>query len=634
MPLKYVSDLNSEFRTRRHTHWDTQTTMIPIIVQLVTLLMTGGNLVGNCMVEAQTNAGQKFVFAFAENYRPNADPTVLITNMSPLDHAIVSVTIKTPVHGLLQIVTLQGFGHTEQVPLPRDIVPVSPELDMVAVIIEANDTVSVYAINDAHDRSMDGFTVLPVSSLGTEYYVASYTPSLRSQIVIVAIDDETEVEIELSNTVMYKDRNVKGGDTILVDAQQHDAFLLSGRMDLTGTRIYARSNHPIAVLSGNRCAFLPIGVNSCDHLVEMLPPFSQWGRQFVVMPFIGRSTGIIYRVIGGRDGTEITVNSQRMRVNQEHYLEFELAVGQSDFVESHNHPVQVVQYTKGYDADGVSGDPAMSIVPPMEQSLNTVRFPTYNTTKDMQTVHNYVNIYAPCAEMYYGNLTMDGVVIRELVSAEQRIVRVDSSAYCGVGLYLTHGVHTIAPAAQGGESFIALAYGFADMNSFAWPVGLGTKEITCLYPGLDGTQLEYSCSRTLVVQRVPCNMSEVVDGEECKNVDCVPNEYVIYIAAGSAVVALILVKLLSHFVIQRTKPPKQLAFGQIGLKDQPPEIAIHDGSTRDDFLHGDSNRDLSETSKTLRPPSPPPQRRSSIRSERAERMRRSSRTPSPSQGSR
>ncbi|XP_022096349.1 IgGFc-binding protein-like [Acanthaster planci] len=593
-----------------------------VLLILTLLFLVRGNSIGDCMAEVQNNVGQKFIFAYAENYRPNADPSVIVTNMSPLDHAVVAITITTPVHGLIKTVTLQGWGNSEQVTLPRELVPVSPDFDMVAIIVQANDSVTVYAINDAHEYSMDGFTVLPVSSLGTEYFVASYTPLFQSQIVIVATKDNTEVEVELSNTVTYKNREVEGGNIILIDAKGYDATLLRGGTDLTGTRV--RSNHPIAVLSGNRCTRVPVDVDSFDHLMEMLPPFSQWGRQFVVMPFLGRSTGVIYRVISGRDNTEITVNSKMMRLQKEQYLEFEVGVGQSDFVESNN-PVQVVQYAKGLHADNVIGDPAMTIVPPMEQSIQTAWLPTYNTTKVLQTVQNYVNIYAPCTEMYYGNLTMDGMVLRDIVPAD-RIVRIDSSAYCGVGLYLTHGVHDIGPAAQGRESFVAIAYGFAERNAFAWPVGLGTRAITCLYRGQDGVQLEHDCSKALVIQHIPCNASETVDVDECVNVDCVPNEYVIYISAGVAVGAIILSKLFSVCVIQRTKTPKQLAFGQAGVVSPPPDIAVHHGSDEDLVI------EKAATATSLRPPSPHAPRRS-FRSERADRMRRSSRSPSPAPSS-
>ena len=144
--------------------------------------------------------GREFIFAYAENYRPNADPTVIITNMSPLAHELVTVTIATPVHGILETVSLRGLRSSAQVTLPREVVPVGPELEMVSVFVAADDDVTVHALNDAHDKSMDGFAVLPVSALGREYYVASYTPSLRSQIVIVATEPDTKISLVLSNT--------------------------------------------------------------------------------------------------------------------------------------------------------------------------------------------------------------------------------------------------------------------------------------------------------------------------------------------------------------------------------------------------------------------------------------------------
>ncbi|XP_050396628.1 IgGFc-binding protein-like [Patella vulgata] len=40
------------------------------------------------------------------------------------------------------------------------------------------------------------------------------------------------------------------------------------------------SNKPVALLSGNKCSF--IQSSSCDHIVEMLPPTSEFGKHHVL----------------------------------------------------------------------------------------------------------------------------------------------------------------------------------------------------------------------------------------------------------------------------------------------------------------------------------------------------------------
>ena len=457
------------------------------------------------------------MFAYAENYHPNADPSVIVTNMSPLDHEIVTVNISTPVHGLLRSVRLQGFDSFEQVTLPRELVPYGEAHDLTAIIVRADDDIAVYAINDAHDRSMDGFTVLPIRSLGTEYFVASYAPSLSSQMVIVSTDANTAVRIRPSNRVIYRNRNVGAGRMIIIDARNYEVFLLGSTADLTGTKIV--SNKPIAVLSGNRCAFVPVDVFSCDHLAEMLPPFSQWGKTFVIMPFFGRSAGAIYRIIAGKDRTEVVVKSQKIVLGEQQFQDFEVAFGQTSLVQS-DKPVLVVQFAKGFAADNVNGDPSMTIIPPIEQSVSWVKLPTYNITKELKTVQNYVNIYASCKEMYYSNLTLDGILIRDIVSTDQ-IVRVDRSDYCAVGLHLAHGIHTLAPGPKGLESFVAVAYGFAEMNSYAWPAGLGTRRLTCEYMSPDRGIQDYACDKELLVVNIPCNATEAPAAEGCLIADCV-----------------------------------------------------------------------------------------------------------------
>ncbi|XP_033627049.1 IgGFc-binding protein-like [Asterias rubens] len=589
----------------------------------VFILVCCGGFLGDSAVSAlQTNVGREFIFGFAENYRPNADPSVIITNMSPLDHENVTVHISTPVHGLLQTVHLQGLDSSKQITLPRELVPYGESPDLSVIIVNADDDIAVYAINDAHDRSMDGFTVLPKRSLGTEYFVATYEPSLSSQMLFIATEDDTVIHIQLSNHVVYKKIDVQPGRLITIDASKYEVFLLESDKDLSGTKI--TSNKPLAVLSGNRCAFVPVGVLTCDHLAEMLPPFTQWGKTFVIMTFLGRSSGDIYRVIAGRDNTEVTVKSQTFIVKEKEFRDFEILHGQTSFIQS-DKPVLVIQYAKSFAADNVNGDPAMTIVPPMEQSVNLVKLPTYNTTKDLQTVENYVNIYAPCKEMYYSNLTLDGEVIRDIVSAD-RIVRVDRSDYCAVGFHIDHGMHTVAPGPQGFESFVAIAYGFAQGNSYAWPAGLATTQIVCEYLLPSSSIQYYDCRRGIIEVHIPCNVTEVKTIEECINTDCVSYDNLIFICAGVAVAAMILLQLFRYFVIGRTSLNKQqIAFGQTGLPlpPPPPEITIAafetPSSPPPELI---IRRDSLSPSMIPGSPMPSPNTRRTSRQERADRMRK------------
>jgi len=76
-----------------------------------------------------------------------------------------------------------------------------------AVHITSNDIVSVYALN-SRTVSADAAVVLPLTSLGNEYFVTAHRepdgggPSLFSEFMIVAVEDNTQISINPSATTL------------------------------------------------------------------------------------------------------------------------------------------------------------------------------------------------------------------------------------------------------------------------------------------------------------------------------------------------------------------------------------------------------------------------------------------------
>ena len=80
---------------------------------------------------------------------------------------------------------------------------------------------------------------------------------------------------------------------------------LQSQRDLTGTRVI--SNRPVAVMSGSKCANIPVDVSACDHLVEYLPPTDRWGIEFILATFLARMSGDYFRVVGCEPETYVTI---------------------------------------------------------------------------------------------------------------------------------------------------------------------------------------------------------------------------------------------------------------------------------------------------------------------------------------
>lgn len=263
------------------------------------------------------------------------------------------------------------------------------------VRIESTDTVAVYACSREF-RTTDAWLVYPTSSLGTEHYVMSYEsdltndpfrPTLRfpSQFVVVANEDETDVEILLSTPRSA----VATGNVRTVRLQRGQSYLVQAHVvtgnvgaDLTGTRI--RSSKPVAVISGHYRASVPRleSTDSRDLLAEQVPSVDKWGTQFAV-PQMVEPSNVRYvsqrdrpplRVVAALDSTVVTVNDVRLpRLNAGQYAT--QALSSAAMVKS-NHPilVAIIDRSTTITTDVVrNGDPSLILIPPIDQYLPSYR---------------------------------------------------------------------------------------------------------------------------------------------------------------------------------------------------------------------------------------------------------------------
>src|SRR5262249_8971604 len=79
--------------------------------------------------------------------------------------------------------------------------------------------------------------------------------------------------------------------------------------ELSGSQITASKN--IAVLGGNACMDIPIGMLACDSAQLQLFPVHPWGRESVAAPHLSRTTDgppelYFYRIVAAVDGTILT----------------------------------------------------------------------------------------------------------------------------------------------------------------------------------------------------------------------------------------------------------------------------------------------------------------------------------------
>jgi hypothetical protein len=241
---------------------------------------------------------------------------------------------------------------------------------------------------------------------------------------------------------------------------------LDNTYDLTGSEI--SSNHPIGVISGHGCSFVPFNRWACDHLEESLFPIEAWGKDVVVTishPLRGEPD--LIRIVSSRDGNTITFEPPILEP---------VLLQTGDFVEfeAENHvrirstePMSVAQFLVGQDYHGAGmnppgsvGDPSMAFAVPTEQYRSE-----YTVLTPESFVRNYLNLTAPTGTrvLVDGELVDDWIAIGE---TDFSVARVQVSG----------GVHKI----EGARPFGVLVYGFGAYTSYMYPGGLDLSVIAPL----------------------------------------------------------------------------------------------------------------------------------------------------------
>ena len=315
------------------------------------------------------------------------------------------------------------------------------------------------------------------------YYAVSTTSTslgFRSQVVLVACEDDTEVMITPTETVNLPmdaqdpnsvQINILAGDDHTVTINQMQTLLIAtGGADLTGTKIV--SNKPLTVISGHECGNVPESVNFCEQLAVQVPPTSTWGSEFLLAPFTGRTSGQYYKVVASSNDTTIVykcgmanaIGTVLMNPGQSFLFRTELTDYCYLFTDK---PVLVVQMATGGSVDNV-GDPVMAIVPPIPQHVSSASF------LSMQTVtFDTHSISVTVAKEYFRPLDIlfDGMPLNciwnEIMNLDDCVVGF------GCNMNVTAGSHTVSHRAEGGLLSV-MAYGFdsTPLQGYAYTAGI------------------------------------------------------------------------------------------------------------------------------------------------------------------
>ena len=328
--------------------------------------------------------------------------------------------------------------------------------------ITANKPISVQGLSIL-SKTSEGFLGLPVDALDMYYIVPTFFVAINAIVQVVATEDNTLVSFKLKlpagGRVRYGDVRYVDGEFINATLNELDVFQVLGDSDLSGTIV--TSSKPIAVFSGNDCAMVPTNRQPCNHLVEQIPPVSNWGIEFMTNPTPNRQEGDEFHVIASMQNTVVSVDTQfKARLNKGGKYITEAPWNES-LVISTTQPSLVVQYSKGSNTLKLS--PSMSLVPPKEWYSNdyTVYVPKDDTDNAFDS---YINVVIDTS--WRNDLRVKGA---DDLSIDWKII---SGGFSRASLHLaSDGVYHVYhknPLAD----FSAVLYGMASQKLFSFPLGM------------------------------------------------------------------------------------------------------------------------------------------------------------------
>jgi len=431
---------------------------IPMKKLLTSLLaaLTGMLLLMTLCHAASGSAGKEFYVAFPPN----------LTMLSSPGNLSVFITGPKDTQGTVDVdgldfhttFTVQANKVTA-IALPKAAQALTARaVSKLGVHILAQDEVTVYGLNQ-ESGSTDGYLALPVNALGMEYYALTYTglgSSSPAQIALVAPFDNTQVTITPSKAFAA----TLDGTPFTITLNRGETYLVTNGNEVTGTRILASA--PIGVLCGVDAAHIPTYAEALDHIVEMMPPVSTWGKTFLTVPLATRLNGDFFRVVASEDGTKVTINGVLV-ATLERGAFFETVLKTRSRIDT-SAPALLAQFSAGTSFDGVNGDPFAMMIPPAEQFLSKYTF----STPAQGFPNSFVNVVVPSGAV--ANLQLDGVAVDT-----SHFSPIGDSGFSGGQLPIGAGTHNMDSGSD--LSFGISVYGFGYHDGYGYPGGMSFKSI-------------------------------------------------------------------------------------------------------------------------------------------------------------
>ena len=412
-----------------------------------------------------------------------------------------SVVLSNPglVEATIQFKTMNGGT----IDFPDPIVPpgsvkafTMPRMDVdgngifpLGVQILSSFPVGAYQFNPLNNEqvfSNDGSLLLPASTLGRRYIVASWPsgvefgmegfefPAQHGYFTVVAVQPgTTTVQVTVTGDVREAEGvpEIETGASATFELEQFEVLNLEAAPaeilaftvhDLTGSVVEA--DKPVAVFGGHEEAVVAYkeGDSCCaDHLEQQLLPVQVWTDEILCAKVRPRGVGEqdIWRIFSAADGNALTTvppieGLDGITLDYAGWVEVQ---SEHSFQLRGTGPVMAVQYTVSQQqTDDYVGDPAMIVSVPVGQyrSQYTILVPEGYT-------QNWVTVIRPATLQVKVDGVPTAVPFAPMADGEWEV------GYVG----LEPGIHEVFAA----YPFGLIAFGWDNAVSYGYPAGLNLR---------------------------------------------------------------------------------------------------------------------------------------------------------------
>jgi hypothetical protein len=361
--------------------------------------------------------------------------------------------------------------------------------------IESDVPIIAYQFNPVDGSSSylsDASMLVPVTSLSETYDVVGWKrtsnmgadDTMRAYFVVVATVDGTVVTLEQSVAPLAGGPVLATTSPYTVEMNEGDTLEVATANvgdSLTGSRITSNEDHPIAVFTGQQCAYIPETTFACDHLEEQLTGIRFWGDTFIASRMPLRTADsvsdvVLWQIYASEDDTEVSIAANPgveglpaspAYLDQGEMLEF-YAYGTyaepGDFVIEADRPISVMQYMTGSENPhaGSVGDPAMALMSPTEQFL-----PRYVVL----VPSTWENDALVITRVAGSTVLLDDVAV-----PDGEFLEIAESGYEVARHAMTDGVHTLE-SEDGVSGLGVIVVGWDLWDSYAYVGGMGLAAI-------------------------------------------------------------------------------------------------------------------------------------------------------------